>query len=181
MRTTSRGGEKMGRVLASIGRNATSRVKVRYLEDATYPDGTSVAQVAFWQEFGTPGAMFPIPPRPTFRIMIRKHSKEWGPELAKNLKASKYDGRTALGRMGESIKDELVDSILHADVAELSEVTKMLRKMRSEDPGMHMGLTAVFEAMRRVRAGDQGATGTAAKRLIDTAVMLRAPAYEVET
>lgn len=180
-RATTRGGDKMAQVLAEIGSRAAGRVKVGYLEGATYPDGTSVAQVAAWQEFGTPGALFPIPPRPTFRIMIGKHKGEWGRELARVLRACGYDGRVALARMGERMKDELVESLLSANVAELSEVTKMLRKMRSDNPGIKMGLTAVFEAIRRVQAGESGATGTAAKRLIDHGVLLRAPAYEVET
>jgi hypothetical protein len=177
------GGQKLSKVLAQISERAGGRsgahVKVGYLAGATYPDGTPVAQNAFWQEFGTPGAQFPIPARPTFRTMIKQHMAEWGGQLARVLKGANYDRHTALGRMGELIKGELVDSLLHADVAPLSAVTLMLRKMRDENPGLRVSRATVFEAIRRVRAGEQGATGTRAKRLVNTGVLERAPDYEV--
>lgn len=174
------GGARMTKVLHQIGKSAgAKRVRVGYLESATYPDGTPVAQVAFWQEFGTPAARFPIPPRPTFRMMIAQHKAEWGPQLGRLLKSAHYDARTALGTMGQRIKDELVDSVLHAGVAPLSEVTLMLRKMRAENPRRRVTLSTVFAAIRRVQAGEKGITGTGAKRLILTGVMQRAPDYEV--
>ena len=40
------GGEKLQRVLAEIGSNMEGSVSVGFLGGATYPDGTSVAQVA---------------------------------------------------------------------------------------------------------------------------------------
>lgn len=175
------GGNQVQKVLAEIGKNVGKRahVNVGYLAEATYPDGTPVAQVAFWQEFGTPAARFPIPPRPTFRTMIAKHQKEWGPELAKFLPAHNYDAHAALTAVGQHMKEELQDSVLHADVAALSPVTLMLRKMRSDDPSLKVGLGTVFEAIRRVQAGDSGASGTQARRLIDSGLMARASDFEV--
>lgn len=169
----------IARELERIGNTVRgARVKVGYLAGATYPDGTSVAQNAFWQEFGTPDARFPIPPRPTFRTMIAKHKGEWGPQLANLLKTG-HDSKDALSLMGEVMKDELVDSLLHADVKDLSAVTLMLRKMRDESPGMKVGISTVFQAIQRVRAGETGATGTRAKRLVVTGTLERAPDYLV--
>lgn len=175
------GGARAKQVLESIGRTAKGDpyVRVGYLESSTYPDGTPVAQVAFWQEFGTPGARFPIPPRPTFRMMIAKHKKEWGPQLGALLKSSGYSSARALASMGERIKDELVDSVLHAGVKPLSAVTLMLRKMRAENPKLRVNLITVYQAIQRVQAGEKGLAGTGAKRLVDTGVMQRAVAYEV--
>jgi hypothetical protein len=175
-----KGGDKLAKVLESIGRNARAKVKVGFLAGgATYADGTPIAQVAFWQEFGTPGARFPIPPRPTFRMMIAKHKGEWGGQLGRLLKVDGYDAHHALASMGEVMRDELIDSILHADVAALSAVTLMLRKMRAEDSSLRVTLTTVFEAIRRVQEGESGASGTAARRLIDTGQLSRTPDYEV--
>lgn len=48
-----KGGEKLAKALAQLGSKLSKGyVKVGFLPDALYPDGTSVAQVAFWNEFG---------------------------------------------------------------------------------------------------------------------------------
>lgn len=104
------GGGKLDAFLAQV-ENALDRaslVKIGFFEGATYPDGTPVAQVAFWDEYGTKHS----PPRPYFRRMIAAHSSEWGPALAKIAKANNYDMEVCLGLMGEGIKDQLVTSIV---------------------------------------------------------------------
>lgn len=49
-----KGGNQLAAKLAAIVKNAkkSDGVKVGFLEGATYPDGTNVAQVAYWQEYG---------------------------------------------------------------------------------------------------------------------------------
>lgn len=174
-----RGGDGILKELERIAVNARSaRVKMGYLATERYPDGTPVAQVAFWQEFGTPGARFPIPPRPTFRTMITKHKGEWGAQLADQLEHGK-NSHEALAIMGEVMADELKESVQTADVKELSPVTLMLRKMANRMSGAAVTLRTVYEAIRRVKAGEQGATGTRAKRLVDTGQMQSAPTYTV--
>jgi len=174
-----RGGGAIERELERIGRDMRSaRVKVGYLESERYPDGTPVAQVAFWQEFGTPGAKFPIPPRPTFRAMLAKHRGEWGSQLAEQLSEGKTS-HDALAVMGEVMSGELMHSVQTADVKALSPVTLMLRKMVTRMSGGRVTLRKVYEAIRRVKAGEQGVTGARAKRLVDTGQMQSAPTYEV--
>lgn len=171
------GGAKAQRVLEAVGGRAGKGglVRVGYLETATYPDGTPVALVAFWQEFGTPSARFPIPPRPTFRMMIAKHWTEWSKQLAVLLKTGGYDSKKALRTMGGVIRDELIDSVLNASVLPISPVTAMVRKIRKG----RATLRTVFEAIRLVKAGKTGATGSGARRLVDSGVMERAPDFEV--
>jgi hypothetical protein len=101
---------------AAVG--GASGVRVGFLENADYPAVPSasgaprpalhVAQVAFWNEFGTARA----PARPFFRGMIAKDSPDWGEQLARNLKAADYDSDTALAAMGLSIKDALTTAIV---------------------------------------------------------------------
>lgn len=120
--------------LKEYARNIGSgSVSVGFLSGATYPDGTSVAQVAFWNEFGTKGRASKIPPppamaiaagearepqliggappRPFFRRMIAKDSPGWADDLGKALIATKGDGAKALALMGEEISGQLKTSI----------------------------------------------------------------------
>ena len=101
------GGEKLQRVLAEIGSNMEGSVSVGFLGGATYPDGTSVAQVAFWNEYGTTR----IPPRPFFRTMIANESPGWGVLMQKAAKHYEYNGDTVLQFMGVKIAEQLQQSI----------------------------------------------------------------------
>jgi hypothetical protein len=107
---TLAGGGAMQRKLEEIAQRLGSggKVKVGFLEGATYPDGTSVATVAFFNEFGTTRA----PPRPFFRRMIAAKSPGWGDRMAAAAAAVGYDSGRTLAIMGEGIKDQLVKSIV---------------------------------------------------------------------
>lgn len=82
-------------------------VNVGFMEGATYPDGTPVAAVAYWNEYGGPNR----PPRPFFRKMIMSESPAWAGKMAKLVKSQKYDGHAVLALMGEDIKGALQQSI----------------------------------------------------------------------
>jgi hypothetical protein len=111
------GGGKLTAHLAKIAAKLSGggAVKVGFLEGATYPADADkpdtaalpVAQVAFWNEFGTSRA----PPRPFFRSMIADKSPEWGRQMGAVAKANDYDGTKTLQLMGEGVKDQLVTSI----------------------------------------------------------------------
>jgi hypothetical protein len=103
---------KLAEIAKSMG---GGQVSVGFMKGATYPDGTPVAAVAFWNEFGKPvrsgnGDYFQLP-RPFFRQMIAKESPGWGRKMAKLAKATDYDGPQVLGLMGEDIKGALAQSI----------------------------------------------------------------------
>ena len=57
------GGKKLQRLLREAGKGGVSGVKVGFFSDAKYQDGTPVAAVAAWNEFGTKN----ITERPFFR------------------------------------------------------------------------------------------------------------------
>jgi hypothetical protein len=128
----------LNRMVARVG--GGSVVKVGFLEGATYPaaaqkrlasnarinkrvraklaasaasNGTplSVAQVAFWQNFGT----IRTPARPFFSNMIKQQSPTWGPKLAEAMKRTNLDTQRSLGLLGTNIKDELVRSIVETN------------------------------------------------------------------
>lgn len=87
-------------------------VRVGFLEEATYPnaDGESlpVAQVAYWNEYGTED----IPPRPFFRKTIAENSPDWGKQAAQLLKSNNYDVDITLNKLGEHIKGQVTEAIL---------------------------------------------------------------------
>lgn len=105
---TLTGGKAIEKALAEIGRKMSGSVNVGFLANATYPDGTSVAQVAFWNEFGTTT----IPSRPFFRTMISRESPGWGVLLAGAAKHYDYNSATVLQFMGTKIVEQLQQSIV---------------------------------------------------------------------
>ena len=103
-------GERVTRQLQQIAAKMGGTLEVGFLEGATYPDGTPVAAVAFWNEFGSSG-----PPRPFFRRMIAKESPEWPAKIAALAGSHdadlNYNGPKILALMGEDIQGALIQSI----------------------------------------------------------------------
>lgn len=111
---TLEGGEALKRHLQEVERQLGhgAHVAVGFLESATYPSkgtgtGLAVAQVAFWNEYGTIHA----PARPFFRTMIESKSPRWGIGLGNALRKTNYNARNALAIMGEGIRGQLRQSI----------------------------------------------------------------------
>ena len=96
-------------------------VSVGFMEGAMYPDGESVPEVAFKNEFGMPSKG--QPPRPFFRRMIAKESPNWAPRIARLSQQNGFDGQKVLGIMGEDIKGGLQESINTLTEPALSPVT----------------------------------------------------------
>lgn len=172
-----KGGDKLTRVLKEIGDAAKGSVRVGFLEDATYPDGTKVAAVAFWNEFGH-GGQFPAPPRPFFRNMIEAESGGWPKLLAGMLKYQDYDGEKALRGVGEIIKQQLQESIINFDAPALSPTTLMLREIYGQNP-QEIRARDVLAAQQLVAEGHSGVSGTAAHPLIWTGQLKDSVDYEV--
>lgn len=96
-------------------------VEVGFMENATYPDGESVASVAWQNEYGS--AAEHRPSRPFFRNMIAAKSPEWPDRLAAAARATNLDGDAALELLGESIADDLRESINEFTTPALSQRT----------------------------------------------------------
>lgn len=172
------GGDALKAALAEISKKVeqTRTLRAGFLENATYPDGTSVAAVAAIQNFGAPAKK--IPKRPYFSNMVGEKSPRWGEQIGKVVVAADYDVDVTMGRMGELIKSQLQQSIIETDGPRLSPITLMLRKMSSEDQGLVMGGKVVAEAARRVAEGES-TDGVSTKVLDDTGHMLNSVDYEV--
>jgi hypothetical protein len=98
--------DSVAKALKEIAERNLASVEVGFLEEATYPDGTPVAAVAYWNEYGSSG-----PPRPFFRQMIEKEKATWGPKLAAAYKHTDGDGEKALRIVGDNIQGALIQSI----------------------------------------------------------------------
>jgi len=104
------GGAKLEAILRDTAKKLADgkTLRVGFLESEKYPDGTPVAQVAFWNEYGTVKA----PPRPFFREMIAAKSGRWGGALGKALVANGNDTTAALSLVGTGIKDQLTQAVV---------------------------------------------------------------------
>jgi len=103
------GGDKIRDVFKRLADNLASAksVQVGFLEDATYPDGMSVATVAALNEYGHAHT----PPRPFFRNMIRAKSGRWPQGLRQALADNDYEASVALDLLGATVAGQLQESI----------------------------------------------------------------------
>jgi hypothetical protein len=118
-----RGGQKLEAALAQLAGKVAkpATLKVGFLQNAKYPDGTPVAMIAAIQDFGAPKVN--IPPRPFFRNMIRRKQKEWAPAIANLLKGNGFDAVAALNKTGQAISGQLRQSIQDTNTPPLKPAT----------------------------------------------------------
>jgi hypothetical protein len=170
--------QNVNNTLTEIARKmGGGKVRIGFLEGATYPDGTPVAFVAAMNEFGHEGR-FPAPPRPAFRNMIKKESPGWPAKMADLAKATNFDGKLVLKIMGEDIAGALRQSIIETNDPPLSQTTLILRKRFWSNPG-DITMSDVISAQQAAARGDNGASGTQAKPLVWSGHELASVGYEV--
>lgn len=174
------GGDKLDKALDEIARKLSKggKVRVGFINGATYPDGTPVAMVAAIQNYGAPRAG--IPPRPFFTNMVKEKSPGWPAAIEENLRETNYDVATTLSRLGQGIESQLQDSIINTFDPPLSPVTVMLRGMRKNNPDLKVTGKTVGEAAQRVKDGKTN-YGASTKPLVDTGDLLRSITSDVTT
>ena len=120
---TISGGANLQKAMIEMAAQVAKPAKMRvgFLENATYPDGKYVAMIAAIQEFGAPSVG--IPPRPFFRNMIAKKSKEWPLAIKTTLVRSNYDAEKALDIVGAAIAGQLRQSVIDTNAPPLAPAT----------------------------------------------------------
>ena len=118
------------------GLDKAAKVRIGFLENATYPDGKPVAMIAAIQEFGAPARN--IPPRPFFRQMIAAKSPEWPQAIADLAVSTDYDAAAMLGQTGEAIAGQLRESIVNLTEPPLAPAT--VARKGSEKPLIDSGI-----------------------------------------
>lgn len=171
---TLEGGAKLEAHLAELAKKygEASAVKVGFLENATYPNGTPVAMVAALNNFGAPSRG--IPPRPFFSNMIEKHGGEWGGNLADLLERTGGDAHLALELMGEHIEGQLRQEIVDTFEPANSPVTNLLKQR------FPMGGQTFADVLQARADVARGVTAPAGKPLVHTGVLLASVDSEVE-
>ena len=77
IRTTTKGGDNLRKFFDEAGKGGVQSLEVGFFATAKYPDGTPVASVAAWNEFGTKrNGKTHIPERPFFRQAVAQMEKD---------------------------------------------------------------------------------------------------------
>jgi len=100
--------KKVGSLSAALSKykDMNASVRVGVLENATYPDGTPVAMVAFWNEYGTRTS----PVRAFFRTTVSEQKKNWVLSV-QNLMKMHNDPKQVMGLIGVHMQEQIVQSI----------------------------------------------------------------------
>ena len=165
MATTIKGGRKLKAFMAKA-KSAKSRsvkgVDVGFFASARYPDGTPVAAVAAWNEFGTSTG---TPERPFFRNALQGAEDDLLPILIENIdpKDMVFD-RTTAGKVGQAMAARIQRSITTLRTPSNAPITIKGGWMRSK-----FGKAIYIKG--------KGSTNP----LIDTGFMRQSVTYVVET
>ena len=100
------GGKKFIEELKRIAKKS-EELEVGFFPVSTYNNGLPVAQVAYWQEYGT----YNIPVRAFFRTTFQNEKYNIGSEFAKQLKSSKFDIDLSFKYLGNYLKYKLQEAI----------------------------------------------------------------------
>lgn len=109
------------------------KLKVGIFESAKYDDGTPVAQVVFWQEFGTAK----IPMRPFMRNAIAKNTQKWG-DSVKTFLIGTNDSEKALKMLGEIMRGDIILSLTNLNTPPNAPAT--IKQKGSSNPLIDTGL-----------------------------------------
>lgn len=109
------------------------RLEIGFFETARYPNGTFVAQVARYNEFGT----LNIPMRPFFRNAIQKNIKKWYATLQNAINQNATPSK-ALSIVGEVARADIIQSITDLRTPPNAEST--IKQKKSTNPLIDTGL-----------------------------------------
>ena len=128
------------------------KLQVGWFSSANYTDSLPVAQVAFWQEFGTKSA----PPRSFFRPAIAENKGKWsmlvdnGANAVLEGRATMSDVFNGLGLMAQAD----VKNAINGQHQALSPVTLALRRLKNE--GHEINGTLVGAVAAAIERGETG-------------------------
>lgn len=109
------------------------KLEIGFFETARYPNGTFVAQVARYNEFGT----LNIPMRPFFRNAIQKNIKKWYATLQNAINQNATPSK-ALSIVGEVARADIIQSI--TDLKAPPNAQSTIKQKKSTNPLIDTGL-----------------------------------------
>ena len=147
--------------------------KVGWFDTAKYPDGTPVAQVAYWQENGV--ASRSIPPRPVWGPSVKKYAQRWKDIAtmgANRILNGQMTGKDAMTMLGEAAQGDIIIAYSEITSPPLSRLTLAIRKYKQMNPGAKIG-GRIFGMLARMLAdGKIDISGVSDKPLNDTGYMI---------
>tara|TARA_R110000850_G_scaffold242964_1_gene367773 strand:- start:303 stop:857 length:555 start_codon:yes stop_codon:yes gene_type:complete len=156
------------------------KLQLGWFPSANYDDSLSVAQVAFWQEFGTKTA----PPRSFFRPAIADNKTKWA-ALVDSGASAVIEGRATMNDvfngLGLAAQADVKNAITGSHQA-LSPVTLALRKLKSDGQTINGTLVgAVAAAIERgeTGSGQLGEPFANTTPLQDSGIMLATITYNL--
>jgi hypothetical protein len=149
-------------------------LRVGFLETAKYPSGESVAQVAFWNEYGAKSA----PPRPFFRNAIAKNKEAWVRRFGKLVPINNYDVDKSMRQIASEMIDDVQTSISDITAPALSQLTLMIRKVMIGRTDQKAQWADVADALARLKRGEDTG-GVSTKPLVYSKVMRNSVAFDI--
>lgn len=118
-----KGGYRMDTALAAyaVKINKGKQVSIGFQNGATEADGTPVALIAAFNEYGVPSHN--QPPRSFFRDAIAKNDKKWATMFGKGMTNTQGNADRVLELMGIQIAADIRQSILNFTSPPLAEAT----------------------------------------------------------
>lgn len=95
-----------------------ANLEIGFIDGAKYPNGASVASVAFWNNYGT----WNIPARPFFDNAISENKKKWFQTYKQAIQSGR-NSIEALEITGTVAKDDISQSIVNYNEVPNAEVT----------------------------------------------------------
>lgn len=152
--------DKLNKILKDMSIIRAS-VKVGFFSKSTYPDGTPVAAVAYYNEYGADG----IPARPFMHKAAKANMNKWVKGIKNNIK-------------GRGLNKASVENAYK--MAGMVAVGDIKKTIKSWPPGGNSRATVQAKASR-ARSG-KGTKGINPETvLIDTGKMISSVAYEVKS
>ena len=122
---------KLKAVIKRLGELENVEARAGWFESARYDDGTPVAKVAIWQEYGVPERS--IPPRPFLRPTIAEKKEEWTKDAAQvvsQVLRGKMSAEQGMTLVAQKAAGDIRQTITKVFEPELSPVTVLLRQWR---------------------------------------------------
>lgn len=156
------------------------KLQVGWFSSANYKSGLPVAQVAFWQEYGTKTA----PPRPFFRPAIDDNQNKWGALVESGIQVVIEGSATidnVFNGLGLTVQADIKNAI-NSTHHDLSPITLALRKLRDDGYTINGTLVgAVADAVNKgeTGSGQLGAPSANTTPLNDTGIMMASLTYNI--
>ena len=125
-------------IMDEMKRMGQFSVKAGIIDGTVRKDGTSMAQIGAWNEYGVP--KWKIPSRPWLRGWVASNTSKINEtilKLTKLVSAGQLDAKTALGRLGQFAQDGIKSYIRNGQFAPNKEST--IKRKKSSKPLIHTG------------------------------------------